>query len=56
MDASEAIARERGFPQIHLSVNTDNNQAIFFYEGLNWQKVLKEGIWQGEMTKQLKPE
>ncbi len=52
---SERAARDRGFEQMSLSVNTANHQAIQFYEGLGWQKVIKAGVWQGEMTKQLKP-
>jgi ribosomal protein S18 acetylase RimI-like enzyme len=38
---------------MNLSVNTENSQAIRFYEGLGWQKVLREGIWGGEMIRVL---
>jgi ribosomal protein S18 acetylase RimI-like enzyme len=50
---SEKVARERGFEEMNLSVSTANHQAIRFYEGLGWQKVLREGIWGGEMIKPL---
>jgi len=52
---SEKVARERGFEEMNLSVNTTNHQAIRFYEGLGWQKVSREGVWHGEMAKLLKP-
>ena len=56
MIESEKVAREGGFEEMNLSVNTANHQAIGFYEGLGWQKVIRESVWQGEMSKQLRPD
>jgi ribosomal protein S18 acetylase RimI-like enzyme len=53
MEESEAIARQRGFKEMRLSVNTDNAQAIGFYESLGWEKIPAEGNWQGRMRKGL---
>jgi ribosomal protein S18 acetylase RimI-like enzyme len=50
---AEKVARERGFEEMNLSVNTENYPAIRFYEGLGWQKVMREGVWGGEMIKAL---
>jgi ribosomal protein S18 acetylase RimI-like enzyme len=30
-------------------VNTDNEQAIAFYEGLGWKKHFMSGAWRGNM-------
>ncbi|MDX2041235.1 MAG: GNAT family N-acetyltransferase [Acidobacteriota bacterium] len=53
MQVSETAARERGFTLMQLSVNTENFQAIKFYESLGWQKSLVQEIWKGEMLKPL---
>ncbi|NOT61804.1 MAG: GNAT family N-acetyltransferase [Acidobacteria bacterium] len=53
MLAAERIARQRNFELMDLSVSTENKQAIDFYERLHWRKVLKNGVWAGEMIKSL---
>jgi len=53
MGAAEAVARARGFAEMHLSVNADNARAIGFYEALGWRKLQRNGRWLGEMTKPL---
>lgn len=49
----ETAARERNFTRMQLSVNTENFQAIKFYESLGWQKSLQQETWKGEMLKPL---
>ncbi|MFN2444316.1 MAG: GNAT family N-acetyltransferase [Vicinamibacterales bacterium] len=52
MAEAEAIARRRGFRAMNLSVHVTNQQAIRFYEGLEWQRrPAPNSVWQGEMTK-----
>jgi ribosomal protein S18 acetylase RimI-like enzyme len=52
--AVEAIAAERGFTGLHLSVDTDNIQAISFYEKTGWHKSVEpSGVWNGHMIKSL---
>lgn len=55
MRESEAVARQRGFQKMRLTVSTDNQQAVSFYERVGWKKVLREGetTWQGRMEKGL---
>jgi ribosomal protein S18 acetylase RimI-like enzyme len=53
MVESEAVARARDFTAMNLSVSVENHQAIRFYEGLGWQKAIRDGVWDGEMTKTL---
>ncbi len=55
MRESEAIARQRGFQKMRLTVSADNQQAISFYERGGWKKVLREDevTWQGRMEKAL---
>jgi len=53
MAESEAIARKHGFKEMQLSVSSTNTQAIRFYEALGWEKVIRDGIWAGEMIKLL---
>ena len=53
MSAAEQIARQRNFEFMDLSVSTENQQAIDFYERLHWRKALKDGVWKGEMLKTL---
>jgi ribosomal protein S18 acetylase RimI-like enzyme len=49
----EASARQRGFEQMHLTVEPENRQAIAFYERLGWQRALEAGVWKGRMIKRL---
>ena len=55
MAEAEAVARQRGFRRMNLSVKTSNYEAIRFYEALAWtRRVGPDGVWHGEMTKWLK--
>ncbi len=54
MRTSEEVARRREFSAMDLSVHTDNQQAIKFYESLNWEKDFSDGVWSGGMKKSLK--
>jgi len=49
MRYAEQIARQNGFHVMTLMVHVDNDQAIGFYESLGWQKLLRQGIWHGNM-------
>lgn len=49
MHQAESIARTNGFHVMTLMVHVDNRQAIGFYEGLGWQKLLRQGTWSGNM-------
>jgi ribosomal protein S18 acetylase RimI-like enzyme len=51
MDEAEDFARSLGFSEIHLSVSTNNEQAIRFYERQNWTKELEASGWLGSMKK-----
>ena len=51
MEKAENNAIEKRFEQMHLSVNSDNLQAINFYLGLGWVK--KGDPWTGSMIKNL---
>jgi ribosomal protein S18 acetylase RimI-like enzyme len=53
MDQAERSARRCDFKEMQLTVQTSNHKAIFFYEGLNWEKTLDQGAWHGEMRKSL---
>lgn len=53
MKESEEVAGRRGFRKMSLTVHPDNQQAITFYERLNWKKFSKNGVWQGMMRKAL---
>lgn len=53
MAESERIALARGFRQMNLSVHPTNTQAIRFYEGLGWERVTQDGVWTGQMKKQI---
>lgn len=50
---AEAIARQQGFQQMHLTVHFDNMQAIRFYESQGWRKESDENGWQGKMMKKI---
>ena len=55
MEDAEARARKAGFHQMHLSVDTINQQAIRFYERLGWQRVVEHGgEWHGYMERPLR--
>lgn len=49
----ERTARAQGYPLMELSVHTDNDTAIRFYEGLGWRKVVPKDQWHGLMSKSL---
>ncbi len=51
MDDAEALALRRSFERMNLSVATDNETAIAFYERLGWQRVPLTGEWLGRMEK-----
>jgi len=53
--ASEEVARQRGYDEIHLSVYLDNTRAIRLYERMGWRRLSPDGIWQGLMSKRLAP-
>lgn len=53
MEAAEGVARDRGFPEMKLTVNVTNSQAIRFYENLGWVHRLEDGSWKGAMKKDL---
>jgi GNAT superfamily N-acetyltransferase len=53
LEASEAIARRRGFRRMDLSVHTDNRTAVAFYERMGWEKYLTGGVWRGFMFRRL---
>jgi ribosomal protein S18 acetylase RimI-like enzyme len=53
MQASEVMARQRGFATMELFVHSDNVKAISFYEALGWERELENGIWKGVMRKYL---
>lgn len=54
MQKSEDIARQRGFQEMILTVSTSNDQAISFYENLQWVKIDGEDAWHGGMRKPLR--
>jgi len=51
MEACEAIARERGFDDMELTVATDNLQAIRFYEREGWTRMTADDVWRGRLRK-----
>ncbi len=53
MAAAESHARQSGFTEMFLDVDTDNDRAIPFYESLGWLRVEKAGSWRGNMRKPL---
>ena len=53
MQHCEKIAREEGFPRMHLSVSVNNARAIRFYESLGWKRTPIDGVWTGQMEKLL---
>lgn len=56
MEDCEARAIKAGFPQLHLTVDPKNQQAVGFYERLGWKRVaFNNQDWQGYMEKPLQP-
>jgi ribosomal protein S18 acetylase RimI-like enzyme len=53
MKRTEEIAHQLSFPEMRLSVHPDNHQAVHFYENLHWERVIRNGVWNGEMKKAL---
>jgi len=53
MIAAEEQAQQKGFRQMHLTVNPHNYRAVGFYEGLGWQKQKTDDVWHGVMRKNL---
>ncbi len=53
MRNAETTARTLGFNQMHLTVNPENDQAVRFYEKLNWKKSPTVDGWTGSMRKAL---
>ena len=51
--AGESLAREQGFSEIQLSVETNNTPAIGLYLRMGWQKSSPSGEWLGLMSKRL---
>ncbi len=51
MSATENIARQRGFEEMHLTVNPKNEKATRFYERIGWRKELQGDKWFGRMIK-----
>lgn len=56
MSEADQIARARGFTRMALTVDTDNQQAIRFYERSGWVRVSQNGAWNGHMEKLLTSE
>lgn len=54
MNACELFARDRQFDRMRLTVHTNNQQAIFFYSALGWEKDDTEQSWHGKMYKVIK--
>lgn len=48
-----AVALRNGFRKMHLTVNSDNQQAIRFYERSGWTRVIESGVWNGRFEKPL---
>lgn len=53
MQEAERIALQGGFQSMHLTVATDNLQAIGFYERQGWKKHTTTDEWTGQMRKTL---
>jgi ribosomal protein S18 acetylase RimI-like enzyme len=53
MRRSEEIAIERGFRTMDLTVHPENEQAVRFYERRGWERRVRDGGWDGVMTKRL---
>jgi ribosomal protein S18 acetylase RimI-like enzyme len=53
LNAMEAVARERGFESMHLSVHAENGRAIRFYERHGWTSTPAGSTPGGIMLKRL---
>ena len=53
MNHAESQARAQHYTEMQLSVLTDNQQAIRFYERLGWQRTFEGDTWKGNMIKTL---
>lgn len=53
LEASEELARQHGYEEIHLSVYLDNAKAIRLYERMGWLKACENKIWRGLMSKRV---
>jgi ribosomal protein S18 acetylase RimI-like enzyme len=50
MERARALAGENGFCVMTLMVNTENEQAVSFYEKIGWERALMNGEWRGNMV------
>jgi ribosomal protein S18 acetylase RimI-like enzyme len=50
MERARALAAENGFHVMTLMVNTENQQAVRFYEKIGWERALMNGEWRGNMV------
>jgi ribosomal protein S18 acetylase RimI-like enzyme len=54
MEDAEREAMRRGVDSMNLTVDTDNEQAVRFYERIGWTKLtVDENKWSGAMVKSL---
>ncbi len=51
MEYSERVAVERGFTRMNLTVHPSNKRAVRFYEKMGWRRDMKDGRWDGHMSK-----
>jgi ribosomal protein S18 acetylase RimI-like enzyme len=50
MEHARTLAGENGFHVMTLMVNTENQQAVRFYEKIGWERALMNGEWRGNMV------
>jgi ribosomal protein S18 acetylase RimI-like enzyme len=53
MQELEVVAVAGGYLKMHLTVRSNNAEAIRFYERLGWMKIEDDGGWEGRMEKAL---
>jgi ribosomal protein S18 acetylase RimI-like enzyme len=53
MSRAEETAKVLSFDEMRLTVQPHNQKAVDFYECLRWEKVFKNGVWNGEMKKNI---
>ena len=51
MTQAEEAALRLNYAEMLLTVQPQNKKAVAFYEGLRWQKIFRNGEWNGEMRK-----
>lgn len=51
MSRAEETAKGLSFDEMRLTVQPHNQKTVDFYERLRWEKVFKNGVWNGEMKK-----